>query len=1423
MNQLIIRLDRSFSEITSDNTNITDDISQPFSVFSGGTKWSDLEKEYRVVILADAGAGKTVEMRSRAELIQQSGRLAFFIRIEDLVEEDFSWALEVGSSEEFTHWLVAAEEAWFFLDSVDEARLISPNIFEKAIRRFANKIKTCTHRAHIYITGRPYSWRFTTDRELIENYLPFSGENKDNLEIINNSLRIYSLNALTSDEIHFYAEKRCIKDANNFVGEIERANLTAMASRPFDLDFLIANWRNDGKLGSRYEVFERTVAQRLDEINPSRRHSQPLNAAKALRGASLLAGAVTLTGKRGIKSNDNNTDQNSVDALVVLSNWEPTKIWALLERGVFNDAIYNMVGFRHREMRDFLTAKWINYLLSEGHSRRMVESLIFREMYGEQVISPRLISIMPWLILMDDQIRDRALKIQPEISLNGGDVSHLPLSVRVKILNRIAQRIASNTDDYNSRYNSSISLIAKEDLVKTISTLIDKYYYNDEVIYFLCRLLWQSNLPAGQEKMFSVATDCNKGIYTRISAIRAFMTTASNEKKLSLWSRLNDTLAIFPLRILAEIIKETIFNASSVDYLLTSLSKSEHYDRFDTSGLTEAFTIFIDKSSQQQHVDYEIALTMLIKGIYTLLKKPPFLESPNIGVSNTHVCLIPFSVEAIERLVSIKSEAVFENHTLDLLLAFVQTRYWHKELIREYKGALSDLIPEWPEINDALFWRAIENLRAESQFITKRIINDGNVQWQGHFFKFSEKDFTRVLKHVKNREFLDDKLVALSLALRLYSQSDNNETLLKDIINVSQSHHELEQSVEQFLTPPPNPEMEAINKKIEEDRRHSKELRARHERDYNNFVQDIKAHPEEIRFPSKVNAGEITNGQYFLYNQLSKSKNYLARDFDWHELTEAFGSEVATAFRDAAISHWRNFKPSSPLESIPLNLIFGLLGIEFESKERVDFPFYFSEIEVDLALLYSTREINGFPSWLEKMYFAFPEKVIATLWQNVRSELAKTVKENTVNQVFHYIVHQAPWSHAGLTKNIYEWLKENDPCRINDLLNCIQLLISGDISKSKLADLAILKIKTNNLSDNLPIWFALYVDTQPNKAIPALKNRLRSMTKDTSCVFAQRFLTTLTGKTRSESGHVSLTGMFRNPSTLKSLYSLMMKYIRPQDDIDRSGGVVYSPTLRDNAQGARELLFQWLAEIPGKETYISLLELIDEFSDKDNNQWMARAARNRAIADADLELWKDEQVRDFDANLTIIPQTPRQLYDIGVHYLLDFKDKLERGNTSLAETYKRVTSETEMRNIVVSHIMDAAKNAFTCSQESELANKQRPDIWLQHPTVSVPVPIELKLLEKNWSGPKICERLRNQLVGDYLRENNADFGIFLLIWQGMDGKQKTWMINGKMTRISELENALTMYWLSISNRYPKISDIKIIVIDLSLREKKSSD
>jgi len=53
----------------------------------------------------------------------------------------------------------------------------------------------------------------------------------------------------------------------------------------------------------------------------------------------------------------------------------------------------------------------------------------------------------------------------------------------------------------------------------------------------------------------------------------------------------------------------------------------------------------------------------------------------------------------------------------------------------------------------------------------------------------------------------------------------------------------------------------------------------------------------------------------------------------------------------------------------------------------------------------------------------------------------------------------------------------------------------------------------------------------------------------------------------------------------KSLYLLIHIHARIAEDINRSGGDVYSLVPRDDAQGAREALLAFIRETPGKEAF----------------------------------------------------------------------------------------------------------------------------------------------------------------------------------------------------------------------------------------------
>lgn len=413
-------------------------------------RWHEIEEEHRVLIIADPGAGKTFEAKTRARKMRERGKKAFFIRIEK-IDASFDQAFEIGTPEEFAAWLGSTEDAWFFLDSVDEALLETPRALEDAVRVFGARIHDALERTHIFITSREDAWRALPDQTLIEQHLPYGEpepveDENDTSGKRDPMLRLFRLAGLSEDEISLFAGHYGISDVGDFIDAIKRGNLLTLAERPFDLKALIGVWIADHKLGGRFEVLQRMIGLQLQPISIA---SAPvrIGPAKARDGIRVLAGAVMLTGKAVICLPTGVHSPDRIDPRILLPDWSEAEINALLHTGLFDDVVYTSVRFRHREIRELLSAEWANELLGHPDGRAPVEHLFFRNSYGEEIIVPRTRPTLTWLILLDDAVRDKALALAPEIASEGGDPSRLPLEVRRSMLREIVERIAEEREE----------------------------------------------------------------------------------------------------------------------------------------------------------------------------------------------------------------------------------------------------------------------------------------------------------------------------------------------------------------------------------------------------------------------------------------------------------------------------------------------------------------------------------------------------------------------------------------------------------------------------------------------------------------------------------------------------------------------------------------------------------------------------------------------------------------------------------------------------------------------------------------------------------------------------------------------------------------------------------------------------------------
>ena len=162
-------IERTFQDIPEGKLSEADQQSFLVSLgWSSGTTWEDLLRSRRVLIISEAGAGKTHECRGQARRLWDAGEPAFFIELAGLAAGDLRDQLDEEEEARLDAWLLSQSDvATFFLDSIDELRL-SLGSFEQALKRLRKAIASQLGRARIVLTTRPIPF----DQQLVRRLLP---------------------------------------------------------------------------------------------------------------------------------------------------------------------------------------------------------------------------------------------------------------------------------------------------------------------------------------------------------------------------------------------------------------------------------------------------------------------------------------------------------------------------------------------------------------------------------------------------------------------------------------------------------------------------------------------------------------------------------------------------------------------------------------------------------------------------------------------------------------------------------------------------------------------------------------------------------------------------------------------------------------------------------------------------------------------------------------------------------------------------------------------------------------------------------------------------------------------------------------------------------------------------------------------------
>lgn len=544
-----VELNRSFFPLQKDQEPSLDFGRAWGRKLGGWLEWSDLRERRRVVLLAEASSGKSEEFKNQVKQLNAEGNAAFYLPIEELADQGFEAALDAGAAKRFEQWSGGADEAWFFLDSIDEARL-NRKSFDSALKRFARELGVGIERARIYISCRVTDWKGFEDRETIIQWLPawdaaktspaggdesalldpiFNRKQKstrlpDAADKKPNELLVIQLVPLSTEQYRVLAKEQRVPTLDAFIAGIARNGLEAFAERPGDLLDLADYWKTHKQFGTFADMVEHGITRKLRERDAHRADNETLSLAKAREGAARLASALTFGKSFTLRAPNHDPDPSlsvgALDATLVLNDWNEAQCNAVLRRGVFAPATYGRVRFHHRSTQEYLTAKWLDGLLAANCPLSEVWQLLFVDRYGVETVVPSLRPAAAWLSLWHPNIRDEIIRREPLVLIRHGDPGSLSLDARKRLLVAYASKhkAAEIADDSLDR--RALWSFSHQGLADTINS-VWKANTREDFHFDMLRLIRDGSIKGCAGLSRKVALDESASDNHRIAALQA--------------------------------------------------------------------------------------------------------------------------------------------------------------------------------------------------------------------------------------------------------------------------------------------------------------------------------------------------------------------------------------------------------------------------------------------------------------------------------------------------------------------------------------------------------------------------------------------------------------------------------------------------------------------------------------------------------------------------------------------------------------------------------------------------------------------------------------------------------------------------------------------------------------------------------------
>ena len=1425
-------IERTFQNIPDGKLSEADQ--QAFLVslgWSRGTTWQELLRSKRVLIVSEAGAGKTHECRAQAQRLWEEGEPAFFVELAALVAEDIRNLLDEDEETRFDAWLSSQSDvATFFLDSIDELKLTMGS-FERALKRLRKLIGSQLCRVRIVITTRPVPF----DEQLVRQLLPVPaapalesseeafaqiatsgyrerrGEDNDSVP----EWRSVALMPLSDEQIMVFVRSQGVVDPERLLDDLRRRNAQEFARRPQDLIELCADWCEQKRIRTHRDQVATNIRVKLLPRD-DRREPAELSVDKAIEGASRLALAMQVMRRLTIRhsaASDIVDGEAALDPAVILSDWQSNERKALLERPLFGFASYGRVRFHHRSVAEFLAAERLRILRDRGMSFRAVRRLLFAETKGKIIVRPSKRAVVGWLALQEEGIFELLRDNEPAVLLDEGDPESLTQAQRNQALRAYSYRYGLGGWRGLQVPHIQIHRFASEELAGEIDRIWRNGVENPDVREVLIGLIEAGRIYACADIAYHHACNAEACEIERVMSLDALV-SLDDERLSEISSAIASADDLWPDRVARSAVGRLFPKYMSIEQLCQTLRwvkpKGRGIGDLDWQLPRLIAASEFELSTLEQLRDGLVAL--MSEGLRWQKEWPHITnDRPHLSGALAATCELGLSNGGGDGWY----------HASVLALRLYNRNQGEDDAIKSLQEQLTNLSAS---DTASLFWAEdifLQSLHEEKdpwKRFAEIIVHDGVVRLS------PDRDLAWVSGALGDTaRDVDERAMLLEVAMQLPPDHDawrEHVTGLKALVLDAPSFVD---RIDERLQPSKyDKEHRRWEKKHAERREQEERRKAKNRASWIQFWREVANQPEEA-FSSEKGWNTAWNLWHAMRHDGDNS-----RSSGWNRrfLEQQFDSETADRLRRVLMTIWRDDHPTFPSERIEGErntfLVRWQLGLAalYAEAEDPDWANKLSDAEARLAVRYAPIELNGLPQWMEDLVDAHPAAVEQTLGQELSWELGQPPGRHGHSSLLQAIGY-APEKVARLfLVRLSVWLDANVD-RLDDESNSIGMAerirqVTGVILKhgDDVAGAHLLEIARQHLEEALSpelsyVWLPTMMRIDPASGVATLETQL-STVEPAERSEAVTWLANLFGDRRDT---ISLNDERFTPQLLLRLLRLAYRHVRVDDDAYHEGS--YSPDTRDDAERARNAIVGALFNVKGEEGWAAKLEMAsDPFCEHFKDRILAVAEENWA-QEIDADVFEEAQAIALDRTGEAPASTNEAMFAIMKDRLSDLDDLLLR-DASPREAWAGISDERIMRREIARELGHAANSIYTVDQEAVTADEKETDIRLRSVVSDYEAVIELKLGDGRTAND-LRDTIENQLVRKYMAAENSRSGALLVTlakdrkWNHPDERRRIGveelfsLLRSEADRVQEAMGgamAITVHFLDLRPRLP---------------------